>query len=241
VDRSTAVRLSQELPAEALVLDVGGGGQPYFRADYILDFTPFSMAKTAVQGGAPRYTEKTWVQFDICSRQPWPFPDKFFDYVVCSHTLEDIRDPIAACAELSRVAKAGYVETPSRIVEQSIGVEDPNYAGYTHHRWLLNERDGGIEFRPKQHCLHSDPRAIVTRVRAWQTINPKYANFQLEWRDHLDAQEIVEFETGPYLQELADFASSARRLADLTIPRNLSMMNKLKRALYYQRLRWARP
>ena len=47
----------------------------------------------------------------------WPFPDKTFDFVVCSHLLEDVRDPITVCRELCRVGKAGYIETPSRIRE----------------------------------------------------------------------------------------------------------------------------
>ena len=60
---------------------------------------------------------------------------------ICSHTLEDLRDPLWVCAELVRVAKAGYVEVPSRAAEQSRGWEHPRIAGLSHHRWLI-EIDG---------------------------------------------------------------------------------------------------
>jgi hypothetical protein len=110
-----------------------------------------------------------------------------------------------------------------------------------HHRWLVNNRDGGIEFRFKQHCLHSEPRAIVIRLKAWQTINPKYAAFQLEWQDHLDGCEIVEFDEDRKVQELEDFAKAARGLPDLTVSLPLSLSEKLKRAVYFQRLSWRRP
>ena len=41
-----------------------------------------------------------------------PFADGAFDYAVCSHVLEHVSDPAAVAAELSRVARAGYVEVP---------------------------------------------------------------------------------------------------------------------------------
>ncbi|SRR5579871_1071584 len=241
MDRAASLRLDQELPADALVLDVGGGGSPYFRADYVLDFTPFSDAKPTLAGKPARFTQKTWIQADICERRPWPIADKFFDYVVCSHTLEDIRDPIWVCSELSRVAKAGYVETPSRIVEQTIGVESPNYAGYTHHRWLLSEKDGVIEFRLKVHRLHSLPEAIVTRLDGRRAINPKYSIFQYEWRDEVKAREVIEFDEDDMGRELADVARGARALPDLTVPVSPRFSQRMRRYVYFQRLRWSRP
>gem|GEM_PF-6800036 len=32
-----------------------------------------------------------------------------FDFVVCSHTLEDVRNPGRGCEEILRVGKAGYL------------------------------------------------------------------------------------------------------------------------------------
>jgi SAM-dependent methyltransferase len=41
-----------------------------------------------------------------------PFADCFFDYVICSHVLEHVPDPAAVIGELTRVARAGYIEVP---------------------------------------------------------------------------------------------------------------------------------
>lgn len=58
----------------------------------------------------------------MCDCEPWPFEDDRFDFAVCSQTLEDLRDPVWVCSELSRMARAGCVDMPSRLEEQSRGV-----------------------------------------------------------------------------------------------------------------------
>jgi len=115
----------EALPGGARVLDVGGWAAPLARADSVLDIMPWETRGLYgdADPAAERFDAQTWVQRDICSREPWPFADGAFDFVVCSHTLEDVRDPIWVCCELSRVARAGYVEVPSRLVEQSRGVQ----------------------------------------------------------------------------------------------------------------------
>ena len=97
---------------------------------------------------------ETWVERDICDREPWPFADDQFDFAVCSHTLEDVRDPVFVCAELNRVARAGYLEVPSRLEEQSWGVIGP-YVGWSHHRWLV---DVGADRRRVRRQAARDPR-----------------------------------------------------------------------------------
>jgi len=55
---------------------------------------------------------------------------------VCSHTLEDVRDPIWVGAELQRVAAAGYIEVPCLREELTYGIQGP-WVGWGHHRWLV--------------------------------------------------------------------------------------------------------
>ncbi len=141
------------------VLDVGGWARPFNRADYVLDVEPFETrgfyGDPPWQGGeAEHFNKACWVQRDICARTPWPFPDKFFDFATCSHTLEDIRDPLFVCSELMRVAKAGYIETPSRLVESCVGWESENFAGLGHHRWLIDYHPGRLTFTQKYHNIH---------------------------------------------------------------------------------------
>ncbi|MEE8275687.1 MAG: methyltransferase domain-containing protein, partial [Alphaproteobacteria bacterium] len=67
-------------------------------------------------GEAERFTGDTWVVMDVC-KGGWPYVDNWFDFAIFSHLLEDVRDPLTVCRELSRVAKRGYIEVPSRARE----------------------------------------------------------------------------------------------------------------------------
>lgn len=159
-------QLMSELSPKDLVLDVGGWACPFNRAQWVLDAEPYetrgyyrTFGGAAYQGPDTEwFTRETWVQRDICDRAPWPFPDKYFDVAVCSHTLEDIRDPLWVCSELTRVARRGYIEVPSRASESTVGAERPGQAGLSHHRWLIDIDDRRIRFLPKYHMIHSSWR-----------------------------------------------------------------------------------
>ncbi len=121
-----------------------------------------------------RFSEASWVQTDICDRRPWPFADGQFDFSVCAQTLEDVRDPVWVCSELARVSRAGYVETPSRLEEQAIGVHG-DWAGWTHHRWLVDRSDGGLVFVHKPHMLAARPELCLTRAQ-WEDLRSRGAS-----------------------------------------------------------------
>ncbi|MCL4421785.1 MAG: methyltransferase domain-containing protein [Actinobacteria bacterium] len=153
-------RLSQILAEDDLVLDVGGWARPFSRADLVLDQMPYeTRGLYGHDGEGPeRFDASSWIQRDICAREPWPFSDNQIDFAICSQTLEDVRDPLWVCAELVRVAKAGYIEVPSRLEEQTYGIQGP-WVGWGHHRWLVDISDRRIEFVFKHHIIHGKPAA----------------------------------------------------------------------------------
>jgi hypothetical protein len=189
---SARERIERELPADARVLDVGGWAVPLSRADHVIDLAPYETRGVFGYDGAPeqdRFSEATWVTRDICDREPWPFADGFFDFAVCSHTLEDVRDPVWVCQELSRVARAGYVELPSRLWEQSWGVQG-EFAGFSHHRWLVDLEDGGLVFVHKLHTLHvPGPDCFPPGFAG--TLSEQEKVLQLWWEGELRARERI--------------------------------------------------
>jgi hypothetical protein len=194
---ATRERLLATLPDDAVVLDVGGWADPFERADWVVDLMPFESRGLyeregwvpAGSRGPERFTAQRWIERDLCDPEPLPFADDEIDFAVCSHTLEDVRDPLSVCRELSRIAKAGYVEVPSRLEEQSWGVNG-EFVGWSHHRWLIDIVDGGLELVAKPHSIHSRPDQYFTAA-FWRGLSEDERVRSLWWKGSIHARERV--------------------------------------------------
>ncbi|MGE5316230.1 MAG: glycosyltransferase [Acidobacteriota bacterium] len=117
------------------VLDVGSGHQPNRRANVILE--------KYMEGTIHRTTQAAVVPGDkqlvIGDALAMPFPDKAFDYAIASHIAEHVDDPLQFCAELSRAARHGYIETPGPLTEYLMPTPS--------HKWIVSKRNGGLHFR----------------------------------------------------------------------------------------------
>ncbi len=181
-------RMLAELPDSAVVLDVGGAMKPFNRADWIMDALPYDERGELGSLGPPpeRFTAATWARRDFCDREPWPFADDQFDFVICSHTLEDVRDPIWMCSELRRVAKAGYIEVPSLLEEQSHGIQGP-WTGWSHHRWLIDIEGSHITFVHKSAVVQRPDSHFPDGFHA--TLTPEERVLTLWWKGSFSFEE----------------------------------------------------
>jgi hypothetical protein len=230
---SSWTRIEASLAADAVLLDVGGWAVPLARADWVIDLMPY--ASRGQTDGVERFSESTWVARDICDRDPWPFEDDQFDFAICSHTLEDVRDPVWVCAELSRVARAGYVETPSRLQEQSYGVVGP-LVGWSHHRWLVEVADGGLEFVHKPHHLHASPELqLSTREAEMLTDEERVAS--LFWTDRVPARERVFIAEGSDVEYLESPIKNNRERLRALAPAPPTRLRRLAWQIRHRRLR----
>lgn len=111
-------RIDLPVGADDLVLDVGSGDKPSWRADVLLDRYPDEEYAGQRSGTGRTPTPRPLFDADAADM---PFRDHAFDYAVCSHVLEHVPDPAGVVRELTRVAKAGYIEVPeasaSKIVD----------------------------------------------------------------------------------------------------------------------------
>jgi SAM-dependent methyltransferase len=102
-------RIDLPIPDDALVLDVGSGDKPSWRADVLLDrYVDTQYAGQRSGTGAARVSRPL---FDA-DAAAMPFADGAFDYTICSNLLEHVPDPGAVLEELMRVSRAGYIEVP---------------------------------------------------------------------------------------------------------------------------------
>ena len=104
-------RLHCPVDKNELVLEVGSGGNPYARANILLD----AYVETSQRHWVPLKVDRPMV---IGIVEKLPFKDNSFDFVIASHVLEHSSQPEKFLAELQRVAKAGYIEVPDAFMER---------------------------------------------------------------------------------------------------------------------------
>lgn len=94
------------------VLEIGPGHNPTYRSNVIVE--KFIDTNYHRCGDVKIYPHQTFVHAD---GEKLPFKDKEFDYVICNQVLEHVEHPEAFVKELCRVARRGYIETPSLLGE----------------------------------------------------------------------------------------------------------------------------
>ncbi len=119
---------------EFRVIDVGGRYNPWAdeSTDAYVDLYPTESEGKQIFVG------------NICEPEVWETirASGPFDFSICTHVLEDIRDPFFVAARLATISKAGYVSVPTKHSELS-NVESRFYLGYCHHRWIFSVRGQG--------------------------------------------------------------------------------------------------
>ena len=186
--------LKSRFPNAKRVLDIGGARGLCSFATHVIDILSYEEAKDiwSYFKDVPILPEN-WLVHDIFDRKPFPFEDNYFDLVVCSHVVEDIRDPIHVCSEISRIGKAGYIETPTPLLELTRGI-DPNgkaYVGYCHHRWLVEKQDDELVFIFKPHFLHSSRRFHFPNRFSKKWFQEGRAFSEFFWEDDFRTKEKV--------------------------------------------------
>ncbi len=119
------------------VLEVGGGNHPDKRAHVVVD--KYVEDNTHRSGDLKVLKNQKFLQAD---GEHLPFKDQEFDYVICRHVLEHVDNPIQFVKEQARVAKRGYLETPSLLGEYIAPKES--------HRWLIQDIDNKLVLYDKE-------------------------------------------------------------------------------------------
>ncbi len=127
-------RLYCPVPKDALVLEVGSGGNPYYRANVLCD---------AYLDTVERFSEKLVTDRPIvlAEAEKLPFRDNSFDFVIASHVLEHSKDPKKFISEIQRVGRAGYIEVPDAFMER--------LTNYPFHMLEITDTDGVLLIRKK--------------------------------------------------------------------------------------------
>ena len=122
------------------ILDLGGGHDAHPWASVVVDFYLTDDEQRDGQPLPPTLLDNDRYQLVVwdLNTYPWPFADGEFDFVLASHILEHLDDPLAACREMMRVGRRGYVECPNPFYEQVYGSK--------FHKWLVETEGGALAF-----------------------------------------------------------------------------------------------
>jgi SAM-dependent methyltransferase len=167
-------KLQLRIGPNALVLDVGSGSNPHPRADVLLERYESGVHRH----GTSAVFDRPAVFADACRM---PFRDKTFDYVIAFHVLEHVPTPETFLRELSRVAKAGYIETPNAIFDK--------LAPYDVHCLEIMNIDNRLVINKKRAGCTDAFIAGLTQQRDWNTFfysHPEYFHIRYHWTDHID-------------------------------------------------------
>jgi len=199
-------RIIKQLSPNDIVLDIGGWSCPFNRANYVIDIMPYETRSVHGYQGPKKesFSKKSWIKHDVSSSKKLPFKNKEIDFVVCSHILEDIRDPINLCSEIIRIGKRGYIEVPSRTAESIMGINGNKFAGYLHHRWLIEIVDNKIIFRFKYHQIHSSWKFFIPKSYSKSLSEEKLVSY-LFWANSFEYEELIQISGLKITSELEEF------------------------------------
>lgn len=166
------------------VLDIGGGSQPFSRADVVTE--PY-LESGAHRGGRAVAANFKYVE---CFAESLPFADKEFDFAMCRQVLEHTNDPAAALREMMRVARRGFIETPLRNYDMLMG---PNPS----HQWFVSVCQNTLVLERRRFIRHPFRHLGLSILPSssegqfllhWEFKN--LTNAQFYWEDHFEYEVI---------------------------------------------------
>ena len=141
-----------------LVLEVGSGGSPYYRANVLCD--PYE--QTVERHYVPLIKDRPIIK---AFAENLPFKDNAFDFVIASHVLEHSSNPTKFISEIQRVSKAGYIEVPDAFMER--------LTAYSFHKLEITEENKTLIIRHKKHATHDEEVVSMFRNKV-RLIFPKW-------------------------------------------------------------------
>lgn len=185
-------RLHCPVNSKALVLEIGAGGNPYFRSNVLVD----AYESTGERHWVPLTMDRPTV---LAFAEKLPFKDKEFDFVIASHVLEHSVDPVLFLEEMQRVSKAGYIEVPDAFMERI----NP----YPDHRLEITVRNEKLVIRKKNAWQVAPELVELYESRVKQVVtrhviptHPFDFHVRFYWVDKID-YEIVNPEVDIFLSD----------------------------------------
>ena len=151
------------------------------------------------------FKDKLFIQHDL-NNLPLPFEDKELDFCWASHVLEHMPSPIDFINEIVRIAKAGYIEVPTPLVDNLVAggdIDDP----YGHKWWVFyDDHNEKIIVRPRRHIIL--PSVSVSELNMLYPFFRSSFVLELYWEDSIN----IEIGDEKYFYEENDYDLSKQNV-----------------------------
>lgn len=205
--RNPKTRFDLDIKRKDRVLEVGGGHNPHPRSNVVVD--KFVDTNFHRSGDIKVLKHQQFLNAD---GENLPFADKEFDYVICCQVLEHVENPVRFLSEQFRVAKRGYIETPSLLGEYLFPRES--------HKWILHEYKDVLYLVDKKKINFTYGYDLGELIQEYlpknsigfkimQRTHPNIETIRIEWEGDFayvlepTDPEVMRFFTGKWKEEWA--------------------------------------
>ncbi len=149
------------------ILDIGCGYNAHDQATVVCDIKDLSSF----------YKNKNFVKL---TNNILPFKNKEFDFVVCSHVIEHVKDVTLFIKELERISSKGYIELPT-ILEDNLVFENRN-----DHLWHMEFDDDYNKLLISKKVQFLEPVLTVSSAKNFLQYFRQSLVIELFWENTID-------------------------------------------------------
>ena len=161
------------------VLDIGCGYDANKYATTVSDILDLS----------EHYRDKNFVKI---TEKKLPFKDKEFDFVIASHVAEHVEDISFFLNELSRIAKKGYIEVPTKLEDNLV------FENKKAHIWHLLFDDVNNQLNISKKIQFIEPVLTVSTIKKLNDYFRESLVIELLWEDSIEFNIV---ENNPKISE----------------------------------------
>ena len=124
------------------------------------------------------YKDKKFVQL---KEKKLPFMDNEFDFIITSHVLEHVEDPIFFLNEIQRVSsKGGYIEVPTKLEDNFV------FENKHDHLWHLDFDDDENKLMISKKINYFEPVLTVSSIKMLHKYFRKSLVLELYWENEIN-------------------------------------------------------
>jgi len=206
-----------KMSSKALVVDIGSGEKPFWRADVFVDKLSLGNVQRASKFNTI-HDIGIFVDSDV---NKMPFKDSEFDFSFSSHLLEHVENPAGVIREITRISKGGYIEVPNGILE--------TIRPFGSHLWFVFVDKNKLIFVRKSKKIH---KVLLSNGKKYDELINKVSDpfIRMYWKKSIDFEIIDNLKKEEKFQSaVGDIKNLSQKSYNWHI-----LLVKILRALFYK-------